>query len=52
MTYEIQDDADCLVIAADCNHRVWPVAFHGGLVDPLAGEDIPYPMVMEGVIGS
>ena len=38
VTYEIQDDADGLVIAADCNHWVWPGAFPGGQVDPVERE--------------
>ena len=37
VTYEIQDDAYGLVIAADCNHRVWRSDFPGGQRDPVAG---------------
>jgi len=35
VTYEIQDDAYGLVIAADCNHWVWRGTFPGGQVDPV-----------------
>ena len=52
VTYEIQDDADGLVIAADCNHWVWPVAFHGGIVDPVVGEGISYPSRGSGVLSA
>lgn len=37
VTYEIQDDAYGLVIAADGNHWVWRGAFPGGQRDPVAG---------------
>jgi hypothetical protein len=50
VTYEIQDDADGLVIAADCNHWVGTGVFPGGQVDPVAGGDISYPVDIDGVI--
>jgi len=37
VTYENQDDAYGLVIAAVCNHWVWRRAFPGGQRDPVAG---------------
>jgi hypothetical protein len=33
--YENQDDAEGLVIAADCNYRVWPGVFPGDQLDPV-----------------
>jgi hypothetical protein len=51
VTYEIQDDADGLGIAADCNHWVWPGAFHGAKVDPIAGQDISTPLEIESRAG-
>ena len=47
VTCEIQDDADGLDIAADCNHRVWPGAIPGGQVDPVIGQDISNPAGIE-----
>ena len=43
VTYELQDDAYCLVIAADCNHWIRRGAFPGGQRDPVAGRDISCP---------
>ena len=45
VTYENQDDAFVLVIAADCNHRFWRGAFPGGRRDPIAGQDILHPLL-------
>jgi hypothetical protein len=47
VTYEIQDDAYGLVIAADGNHRVWRGAFPGGQRDPVAGQGISCPLEIE-----
>ena len=37
VTYEIEDDAYVLVIAADGNHWVWRGAFPGGQRNPVGG---------------
>jgi cysteine synthase B len=47
VTYEIQDDADRLVIAADCNRWVWTGAFPGGNIDPVSRQDASYPLEIE-----
>ena len=51
VTYEIQDDAYGLVIAADGNHRVWRGAFPGGQRDPVVGKGSSYPLEAETTFG-
>ena len=51
VTYEIQDDAYCLVIAAHCNHWVWRCAFPGGQRDPVVGKGTSYPLEAETTFG-